>query len=153
MTNQITIGTYVHASQMAVDSFFLEVKGFVREILKNGWVRIEADQVRPKFNGQTWRKHPSTCMTSARIENLQPGFSADDLAALKNRGYDELVAFCEKLNLADLRLVKAWWMNPETDLFSGYANVHNENSRFSRLLADQIKVLDLQRLMQKFQPK
>lgn len=55
----IKIGSIVEITEMPADSFYRKVKGIVTEI-RNGFVRLEADEVMSKWDHK-YKKHPSTC--------------------------------------------------------------------------------------------
>ncbi len=65
---QIEIGTRVHATRMANDSFYKQVIGTLVEI-KNGFAVIKADRVMDKCS-TAFEAHPSTCTTSARVDDV-----------------------------------------------------------------------------------
>lgn len=60
------IGQQVHATKMATDSFYLEVKGTVTGI-RNGYVLIDATEVKDRWS-KKWEKHPTSCSTACKIE-------------------------------------------------------------------------------------
>ncbi len=62
------IGQEVIATQMASDSFYRQVRGIVTAI-RNGFVHINATRVISKWS-KTWEQHPTSCATSAKIENV-----------------------------------------------------------------------------------
>ncbi|GAB6121018.1 hypothetical protein [Dysgonomonas termitidis] len=64
----IQIGERVEIVAMPEGSFYKKVKGIVTEI-KNGFVTVQADEVMSKW-GNEYKKHPSTCSTAGRIENV-----------------------------------------------------------------------------------
>lgn len=60
------IGQQVHATKMASDSFYLEVKGTVTGI-RNGYVQINATEVKDRWS-KKWKQHPTACATACKIE-------------------------------------------------------------------------------------
>lgn len=64
----INIGDRIRAIRMADDSFYLQAEGIVTDI-KNGFVQFQADYVKDRYSKE-WKKHPTSCATSARIENV-----------------------------------------------------------------------------------
>jgi len=64
----LKIGQRIRAEKMADDSFYKKAEGIITEI-KNGFVCFRADLVMSKWSNE-WKKHPSYCSTSAKIENV-----------------------------------------------------------------------------------
>ena len=64
----ITIGDKIRANKMSEDSFYLQAEGIVTAI-KNGIVNFDADYVKDRYS-KVWKKHPTSCATAARIENV-----------------------------------------------------------------------------------
>jgi len=64
----ITVGSRVEIVEMANSSFYKRVKGIVTEI-RNGYVYVEADEVMSKWDNK-YKKHPGTCATAGKIENV-----------------------------------------------------------------------------------
>ena len=64
----IQIGSRVKAVKMAEDSFYRQVIGTVTGI-RNGFVQIDATEVMTKWD-RHFEQHPTSCATSARIENV-----------------------------------------------------------------------------------
>lgn len=62
------IGDMARAEVMAADSFYKKVEGVISNI-KNGWVHIQATRVISKWSKE-WEDHPTSCATSAKIENV-----------------------------------------------------------------------------------
>jgi hypothetical protein len=67
-TMNLGIGQEVIATKMASDSFYKQVRGTVTGI-RNGFVEIKATKVISKWD-DSWEDHPSSCATSAKIENV-----------------------------------------------------------------------------------
>lgn len=63
------IGKRVQCYEMPLDSFFSAVDGIVTE-MRNGWATVRTDRVMSKWD-VTWQDHPSTCLTSCKIDNLE----------------------------------------------------------------------------------
>lgn len=63
----IKTGDRILAKKMADDSFYLQAEGIVTEI-RNGFVKFQADYVKDRYSKE-WKKHPSSCATSTRVEN------------------------------------------------------------------------------------
>ena len=63
------IGNQAQSIQMPKDSFYKAVRGTIKDI-KNGWATIEATQIVDKWSS-SWEKHPSSCLTSVKLENLE----------------------------------------------------------------------------------
>lgn len=66
----IAIGQEVIAIKMASDSFYKQVRGVVTGV-RNGFVQIQATKVISKWSNE-WDDHPTSCATSARLENVVP---------------------------------------------------------------------------------
>lgn len=63
------IGKTVECHTMPEGSFYVAVKGTVKDV-KNGWATINATKVIDRWN-ILWQDHPTSCSTSARVENLE----------------------------------------------------------------------------------
>ena len=63
------IGNQVQSVQMPKDSFYKAVRGTIKDI-RNGWATVEATQVIDKWS-TSWENHPSSCLTSVQLDNLQ----------------------------------------------------------------------------------
>tara|TARA_R110000822_G_scaffold149775_2_gene288842 strand:+ start:422 stop:634 length:213 start_codon:yes stop_codon:yes gene_type:complete len=63
------IGDKVESIKMEQDSFYKAVKGTITDI-RNGFAVIDATQVIDKWS-KDWANHPSSCSTSARLEDLK----------------------------------------------------------------------------------
>jgi len=63
------IGKIVECHEMPEGSFYNAVRGELVEV-KNGWASIRATEVIDRWN-ILFQKHPSSCMTSARVENIK----------------------------------------------------------------------------------
>lgn len=62
-------GQKVKATKMESDSFYKQVIGTVQTV-KNGFVEIKATEVMDKWSNK-FKKHPTSCVTATRIENVQ----------------------------------------------------------------------------------
>jgi len=63
------IGKNVKCFNMPESSFYDAISGTVEEV-KNGWATVRATQVMDRWN-ILWQDHPSSCLTSARVEDLE----------------------------------------------------------------------------------
>lgn len=63
------VGKTVECHAMPEGSFYHAVRGTV-EAVKNGWASVRATEVIDRWN-ITWQRHPSSCMTSVKIVNLE----------------------------------------------------------------------------------
>lgn len=70
LKDAIMLGKRVEANITVNDSFYKSVRGIVTRVQANGWVNIQADEVIDKWS-ETWEMHPTTCATSAKIENTK----------------------------------------------------------------------------------
>ena len=62
------VGTKVKATRMGQDSFYKQVIGTVKYV-RNGFVGIDATLVMSRWS-KTFEPHPTSCATSARIEDV-----------------------------------------------------------------------------------
>lgn len=65
---ELKIGQRVEITKMAKDSFYVRVRGEVTEV-RNGFISVVADEVMDRWS-RTWEKHPSSCRTGGRKENV-----------------------------------------------------------------------------------
>ena len=63
------VGKTIECHKMSLDSFYVAVKGTVEKV-DNGFATVRATQVIDRWS-ILWEDHPSSCLTSCRVENLE----------------------------------------------------------------------------------
>jgi hypothetical protein len=63
------IGKQVECHDMPSSSFYVAVSGIVEDV-KGDWATVRATQVMDRWS-VLWEKHPTSCLTSVLIANLE----------------------------------------------------------------------------------